>query len=167
MSIIIDLRAIYGHFAGTPFIQPRLPTSESWPGAWILRARKMLRAGCRGTCNVVCVCRCYYMYMCIYIYIYICIHIIIILLLLLLLRVRRPMRDAPFSHGEVAAHLPGAARGGQGGGHTYIHTYIYMYVYVCVYIHVCIYIYIYTHTYRERGRYYSIAGEYLYTILIY
>ena len=24
MNIVLDLRAIYGHFAGTPFIQPRL-----------------------------------------------------------------------------------------------------------------------------------------------
>ena len=28
MNIALDLRAIYGHFAGTPFIQPRLPTSD-------------------------------------------------------------------------------------------------------------------------------------------
>ena len=26
--MILDLRVIYWHFAGTPFIQPRLPTSE-------------------------------------------------------------------------------------------------------------------------------------------
>ena len=24
MNIVLDLREIYGHFAGTPFIQPRL-----------------------------------------------------------------------------------------------------------------------------------------------
>ena len=38
MNIVLDGRAIYGHFAGTPFIQPRLasvnistpPISSSW-----------------------------------------------------------------------------------------------------------------------------------------
>ena len=28
MSIVLDLRAIYGHFAGTPFIQPRLASVD-------------------------------------------------------------------------------------------------------------------------------------------
>ena len=34
MNIVLDLRAIYGHFAGTPFIQPRLAsvkTVNKWP----------------------------------------------------------------------------------------------------------------------------------------
>ena len=29
MNIVLDLRAIYGHFAGTPFIQPRLASVNS------------------------------------------------------------------------------------------------------------------------------------------
>ena len=37
MNIPLDLRAIYGHFAGTPFIQPRLASVKIHAARNILR----------------------------------------------------------------------------------------------------------------------------------
>ena len=37
MNVVLDLRASYGHFAGTPFIQPRLASvnDDEWPAEFV------------------------------------------------------------------------------------------------------------------------------------
>ena len=53
MNIVLDLRAIYGHFAGTPFIQPHLATFKfGFEAKWRPPHVAALRAACRSSTSV-------------------------------------------------------------------------------------------------------------------
>ena len=55
MSIVLDLRAIYWHFAGTPFIQPRLASVK-----WLIIIIIVIIVIIVLTMIVVSICCCYY-----------------------------------------------------------------------------------------------------------